>query len=83
LALLSLLFKDLIYLLKTLLLALLLFKTFCFIVGFITFLRIKYIKGLFLKKKVIKLNKIKRVSKKDYLYNNNLKVLRNILLVRK
>jgi hypothetical protein len=58
LALLSLLSKDLIYLLRTLLISPFLFKTSCFIVGFITSLRIKYIKGLFLKEKVVKLDKI-------------------------
>jgi hypothetical protein len=58
LALLFLLFKNLIYLLKTLLISLSLFKTPCFIIGFITSLQIKYTKGLSLKEKVIELNKI-------------------------
>jgi hypothetical protein len=58
LALLSLLSKDLIYLLGTLLVGLSLFKTFCFIIGSITSLRIEYIKGLSLKKKVVELDKI-------------------------
>jgi hypothetical protein len=83
LVLLSLLSKDLIYLLGTLPLALLLFKTSYFIIGSITSLRIKYTKGLFLKEKVIKLNKIEKVSKEDYPYNNNLRVLRDMLLVCK
>jgi hypothetical protein len=83
LALLFLLSKDLIYLLRTLPPALLLFKTSCFIISSITSLRIKYIKGLSLKEKIIKLNKIEKVGKEDYPYNNNLKILRNILLVYK
>jgi hypothetical protein len=58
LALLSLLFKDLIYLLRTLLAGLSLSKTSCFIIGSITSLRIEYIKGLSLKEKVVELNKI-------------------------
>jgi hypothetical protein len=58
LALLSLLFKNLIYLLGTLLVGLFLFKTSCFMAGFITSLRIEYIKGLSLKEKVVELNKM-------------------------
>jgi hypothetical protein len=81
LALLSLLFKDLIYLLRTLLPTLLLFKTFCFIVGSITSLRIEYIKGLSLKEKVVELNKIERVGKEDCPYNSDLRVLRDMLSV--
>jgi hypothetical protein len=81
LALLSLLSKDLIYLLGTLLPTLLLSKTSCFIVSSITSLRIEYIKGLSLKEKIVELDKIERVGKEDRLYNSNLRVLRNILLV--
>jgi hypothetical protein len=49
----------------------------------ITFLRIKYIKILSLKEKVIELNKIKRAGEYNYSSNNNLRVLRDILIVRK
>jgi hypothetical protein len=81
LALLSLLSKDLIYLLGTLSLILLLSKTSYFIVGSITSLRIEYAKGLSLKEKVIELDKIERVGKEDRPCNGDLRVLRDILLV--
>jgi hypothetical protein len=58
LALLSLLSKDLIYLLRTLLAGPSPSKTSCFIAGSITSLRIEYIKGLFLKEKVVELDKM-------------------------
>jgi hypothetical protein len=58
LALLSLLSKDLIYLLRTFLASLSLSKTSCFIVGSITSLKIEYIKGLSLKEKVVELDKM-------------------------
>ena len=80
-ALLSLLSKDLIYLLGTLSLILLLSKTSYFIVGSITSLRIEYIKGLSLKEKVVELNKIERVGKEDCPYNSDLRVLRDMLSV--
>jgi hypothetical protein len=83
LALLSLLSKDLIYLLRTLLPTPLPFKTSCFIIGFITSLRIKYTKGLSLKEKVVESDKMERVDKEDCPYNSNLRVLRDILLVCK
>ena len=81
LALLSLLSKDLIYLLETLLPTPLLSKTSCFIVGFITSLRIEYVKGLSLKEKIVELDKMERVGKEDRPCDSNLRVLRDILSV--
>jgi hypothetical protein len=68
-------------LLKTLYIGLLLFKTSYLIIGFITPLRIKYIKRLSLKKKVIELDKIKRAGDRNYFNNSNLRLLRDILIV--
>jgi hypothetical protein len=68
-------------LLRTLLLGPFLSKTFCFIVGLITSLRIECIKGLFLKEKVIELDKIKKTGDWGRSGNNNLRVLRDIVIV--
>jgi hypothetical protein len=58
LALLSLLSKDLIYLLGTLLAGPSPSKTSCFMAGSITSLRIEYAKGLSSKEKVVELDEI-------------------------
>jgi hypothetical protein len=52
-------------LLGTLFIGLSPYNSFCLIVGSITSLRIKYIKGLSLKEKVVELDEIERAGERD------------------
>jgi hypothetical protein len=75
--------KDLIYLSRTLSICLSLSKTSYFIKGSITSSRIKYIKGLSLKEKVVESDKMERTGDRDYSGDGDLRVLRDMLIVRR